>query len=479
MRFSNIAYSLSLPCLILAGSMLLPLGFSIYYRDGQTLMFLGHAGALLLLSLGMRLLNRRPRELSVREGFLVVSLSWGLMSLLGSLPFFFSRAVPSLTDAFFETMSGFTTTGATILRDIESVPESLLVWRAMTHWLGGMGVIALAVAIFPFLGVGAYQLFKAEVPGPIKDRISPRISQTAKILWQVYILFTAAETVLLMLGGLSFYEALNTTFATMATGGFTVKNANIAAFPSAYIHYVVIAFMFLAGVNFSLHYWALRGRIGSYLRDPEYRFFLAVILLATTGITFLRVAHGERLTEELVRGSLFQTVSIATTTGFITQNYELWPLAAQIILLLLMFTGGCSSSTGGAMKNVRIMVLFKFIGGEIKKLFHPHSLFPVKLGGKPVPEGVCANVMAFLAFYILFFTVGVFLLVLLELDLVTAVGAAAATLGNVGPGLGTVGAVENYAHLPALAKWVLSILMMAGRLEIFPIMVIFSRHFWR
>lgn len=430
------------------------------------------------LSLILRRLTRKPVDLQIREAFLTVSLTWVTFSFLGALPFMISGYIPNLTDAFFETMSGFTTTGATILSDIEALPKSLLVWRNMTQWLGGMGVIALAVAVLPFLGVGGVQLFKAEVPGPIKDKISPRISETAKLLWGVYLLFTVVEVLLLMLGGLSFFDAVCVTFGTLATGGFAPTNTSIAAFPSPFIHYVITVFMFIAGVNFSLHYWALRGKFRPYLTNPEFRFFLGITALATGLILGARLIEGEVFTEELFRSTLFQTVSILTTTGFITHDYEQWPFVTQIILLALMLFGGCTSSTGGGIKNLRILVAFKFMGSELKKLFHPHGVFPIRTGDRVVPERLVSNIIGFIALYILIFFLGVMAMTGLGLDIDTSIGAVAATLGNVGPGIGGVGPVENYSHLPVLGKWILSFLMLVGRLEIFTVLVIMTRTFW-
>ena len=478
MNFSNIAYTLSGLWLILSGFFAVPLGFSVYYRDGLQLIFASQIVGLFLVGLLLRVLTRRPTELTIREGFLTVTLSWITLSLFGSIPFMVSGSIPNFTDAFFETMSGFTTTGATILTDIEALPKSLLVWRDMTQWLGGMGVIALAVAILPYLGVGGMQLFKAEVPGPIKDKISPRISETAKILWMVYLAFTVAEIVLLMLGGLSFFESLCTAFGTMATGGFSPRHASIAAYSTAYVHYVVTIFMFIAGVNFALHYWAFRGKLDRYVKNSEFCFFVLIVCIALGLVMGARLVNGEIFSEALFRSSLFQTVSIVTTTGFVTQDYEQWPFVTQIILLALMFIGGCTSSTGGGIKNVRVLVLFKEMGSELRKLFHPHGVFPVKIGDKPVPENVVSNVIVFIALYILIFFFGVLAMAGLGLDIDTSIGAVAATLGNVGPGIGAVGPIDNYSHLPILGKWILSFLMMTGRLEIFTVLVIFTRHFW-
>jgi len=479
LKLSNIIYTLSSLWLLLSVFFILPLGFSFYYRDGFHLIYIAQMIGMGLLSLTLRFLIKRPRELSIREAFLTVTLSWMTFSLFGSVPFMASGHIPNLTDAYFETMSGFTTTGASILTDIEALPKSLLLWRSTTHWLGGMGVIALAVAVLPFLGVGGFQLFKAETPGPIKDKISPRISETAKILWGIYLLFTVVEVLLLMLGGLTFFDSVCITFGTLATGGFAPTNASIAAFPSPFIHYVIIVFMFIAGSNFSLHYWALKGRLQFYFTNPEFRFFLLINVLAVGLIMASRLARGDTFSEEFIRSTLFQTVSIVTTTGFITHDYEQWPFVTQIILLALMFIGGCTSSTGGGMKNVRILVAFKFLGSELKKLFHPHGIFPIRMGDRTVPEGLVLNIIGFLALYILLFFLGVMAMSGLGLDIDTSVGAVAATLGNVGPGIGAVGPVENYSQIPALGKWILSFLMMVGRLEIFTVLVIFTRPFWR
>lgn len=478
MKPGNILYVLSGLLFILGGAFLLPLLFSVFHRDGLHPLFAFQGAGMLALGLLLKRLFLKPSELSLREGFLTVSLTWVLCSLLGALPFVISGAIPSLTDAFFETMSGFTTTGASILTDIEALPRSLLVWRSTTHWLGGMGVIALAVAIFPALGVGATQLFKAEAPGPIKEKISPRISETAKLLWGVYLLLSVAETLLLMFGGLDLFESVCTTFGTMATGGFSPRNASLGAYESAYIHYVVILFMFLAGANFNLHYWALRGKISAY-RDSEFRFYSSVALLALAIVLFVRWLAGTPWSEGLLRSSLFQTVSILTTTGFVTQDYETWPLLSQLILLLLMFIGGCTTSTGGAIKNVRTYILFKYLSSELKKVFHPHGVFPVKVRGRALTDSTVSYIVAFIILYVLLFAAGVLSMAAIGLDLTTSIGSVAATLGNIGPGLGEVGPTDNYSAIPIVGKWILSFMMLAGRLEIYTVFVLLVPRFWR
>lgn len=479
MKISNVLFVLSRLWLVLSVCIVTPVPFSIYYKDGLHFIFIYISTGLAIVSLLLKRILHTPLELSPKDGFLSVSLSWISFSFIGSLPFILSGAIPSITDAFFETVSGFTTTGATILTDIESVSKSLLFWRNMTQWLGGMGVIALVVAILPVLGVGGFQLFKAEAPGPTKDKITPRISATAKYLWLVYFLFTVLETILLMIGGLDIFEALCVTFGTLATGGYAPLNASIAAYPSQYIQYVIIFFMLLAGINFNLHYFALKGSPIHYFKNPEFRFFISVIAISTSIVIFVRLMNGAAFSENLIRSSLFQTISIITTTGFVTENYELWPFATQFVLLLLMFIGGCASSTGGAIKNIRIYVLFRFIGSQLKKLFYPRGVFPVKVGDKSVSDDVVLSVVTFIALYMLLFIAGVLFLTFLGLNLDTSIGAVAATLGNVGPGIGDVGPVENFAHLPSAAKWFLSFLMLAGRLEIYTILVLFMPKFWR
>jgi trk system potassium uptake protein TrkH len=310
----------------------------------------------------------------------VVTLGWLVYSLFGALPFLFSGAMSSPIDACFETMSGFTTTGATILPALEHLPQSILFWRALTHWLGGMGIIVMSLAILPMLGVGGMQLFKAEVPGPTADRLKPRIQDTTKLLWGVYVLLTAVETVLLMFGGMSFFDALCHAFATLATGGFSTRNASIGAYDSAYIDWVITFFMFLAGVNFSLHYHALRGRLREFWRNEEFRFYLTITLGVTGLLVILNQGRVYASFLDNLRYSAFQTTSILTTTGFGTANYETWPVLAQYLLVFLMFIGGCAGSTGGGMKVARILLLFKHAQVQLYRLIHPRAVRLVKLG---------------------------------------------------------------------------------------------------
>ncbi|MCK5058752.1 MAG: TrkH family potassium uptake protein [Candidatus Aminicenantes bacterium] len=424
--------------------------------------------------------TKKGQELSIRDGFLVVGLGWFFIALFGALPFFFSGAIPSFTDAFFESMSGFTTTGASILTNIEAMPKGLLFWRAFTHWIGGMGIIVLSLAILPMLGIGGMQLFKAEVPGPTADKLTPRVKNTAKILWIVYFGITAAEVIFLMFGGMDLFDATCHSFATMATGGFSTKNASIADFNSAYIDYVISIFMFIAGVNFALHYKFLIGKFNSYWEDAEFKTYLFLIMGITLIITFSNYFSGlfQSIIESF-RYGLFQSISIGTTTGFGTHDYETWTSLSQILIFILMFIGGSAGSTGGGMKVIRLIVVIKQGFIELKKLLHPNAIIPLKVGKRVIPRDVTYSIIGFFLLYVLLFVLVAASMTVLGLDIVTAAGTSAACLGNIGPGLGNVGPTDNYAFIPGIGKWILSISMMIGRLELYTVLVIFTGGFWR
>ena len=465
--------------LFLAAALLVPIPFSLYFHDGAAWAFLLAASITLIAGLALFASCKSRKDLSVREGFAIVTFGWTFYALFGALPFLFSGAIPSPLDAIFETMSGFTTTGSTILTDIEILPESVLLWRALTHWLGGMGIIVLSLAILPMLGVGGMQLFKAEVPGPTADRLKPRIQDTAKLLWGVYVLLTAAETVLLMFGGMSFYEALCHSFATLATGGFSTRNASVGAFNSPYIEWVIILFMLLAGVNFSLHYHALRGRVRGYFRNEEFRTYLAVTAGATILIVLLNQGRVYDSFLDNLRYSAFQASSILTTTGFGTADFEIWPVLAQYLLVLLMFIGGCAGSTGGGMKVARILLLFKHAQVQLYRLIHPRAVRLVKLGDLPVDREVMQAILGFFALFMGVFVVASCLVAASGMDLVSSGAAVIATLSNIGPGLGSVGPADNFAQVPAFGKTVLIACMLMGRLELFTVLVLFFPSFWR
>jgi len=466
--------------LFLGGSLLCPLPFSFYYDDGAWMAFI--LSAIICFTVGGLLFQfcKSPKELTVREGFAIVTFGWTVFAVFGALPYLISGSILSPIDAVFETMSGFTTTGSTILTNIEGLPQSLLFWRALTHWLGGMGIIVLSLAILPMLGVGGMQLFKAEVPGPTADRLKPRIQDTAKMLWGVYFLLTVVECILLMFGGMSFFDAICHSFATLATGGFSTRNASVAAYDSSYIDGVITLFMILAGVNFALHFQVLRGKASEFFRSEELRVYLGIIAIATAIVMMSNWCGGiYSHPGENFRYSIFQVSSIMTTTGFGTADFELWPVLPQYIFLLLMFIGGCAGSTGGGMKVARIVLLFKHAQVQMFRLIHPRAIRLVKLGKRPVDKEVLHAILGFFALYIGIFVVGSLLVAATGMDFTSAGSAVIACLSNIGPGLGTVGPTDSFAYVPVFGKWVLIFCMLMGRLELFTVLVLFFPSFWR
>lgn len=431
------------------------------------------------LGLALFLLNRRLDQNSIgkREGYIIVSLAWVLISLFGSLPYLLSGVATSFVDAFFETMSGFTTTGASVFTDIESIPKGILFWRALTHWIGGMGIIVLSLAVLPILGIGGMQLFVAEVPGVTPDKLTPRITQTAKNLWGIYVVLTLLCTVMLMFGGLNLYDALCHAFATLATGGFSTKNDSIVSF-SPYLQYVLIFFMYLAGINFSLHFFVLKRKFRLAFTNEEWKNYTFIILITTLIIGVALFIAQDSSLEKSFRDSLFTVVSIITTTGFVSADYLLWPQHTWIIILLLMFVGGSAGSTGGGVKVIRIVLLLKNSLLELKRLIHPQAIIPVRLNGRSVPQGIIFNVLAFFLIYIIIFGIGSLILSIIGLNFESSVGAVASALGNIGPGFGTVGPMLNYSLVPDTGKWLLSFLMLLGRLELFTVLILFSSAFW-
>ena len=460
-------------------TMVVPIFISLGYGESDLEGFIISSAICIVLGIPAWFLTRYDRMLTNRDGFAIVTFSWILTGIAGSLPFYFTSAIPNVTDAFFESMSGVTTTGASILNDIESLSHSVLYWRSFLQWIGGMGIIVFYIAILPLLGVGGVQLFKAEVPGPVADKITPRVRETAKLLWIVYIGITLAEVVALSLSGMSIFDAVCHSFTTMPTGGFSTKNASIGYFENSVTHYIIIFFMFLAGVNFSLHFYALSGNLKSYFRDREFQVYLSTIILVTSVIflfIYFRPGSGG---PTLFREALFQTVSILSTTGYGIADYELWPVFVQVILLSLMFVGGMGGSTGGGMKVIRIMVLVKYCSLEIRRLLHSKALIPVRIGERHIQDNVVRNTLGFFLFFILAFIISALLLTFMGIDFETAVGAAASAMGNIGPGLNEFGPTDNYASMPVPGKWLLIICMLLGRLEIFTVIVLFSRTFWK
>ena len=456
------------------------LAFSFYYQSDDFFDILIAGVITSLFGVFLWLLTRKNnnKHFGKREGYIIVTMAWIIISLFGTLPFLLNGAISSYTDAFFETMSGFTTTGASILSDIESMPKGLLFWRSLTHWIGGMGIIVLSLAILPILGIGGMQLFAAEVPGPTPDKLHPRVTGTAKRLWAIYIILTLAETFFLLFGGMDLFDSLCHSFGTMATGGFSTKNTSIAEF-SPYIQYVIAIFMILAGTNFTLHYLALMGKFEKLKNNEEFRFYLGLLLISTAIITVSIIFLRDTPIEQAFRDSLFQVVSIVTTTGFVSADYLLWPNYVWLLIFLLMFTGGCAGSTGGGIKAMRQMLLFKSSAVQLKRLIHPRAFIPVKFNGKSVPQDIILNILAFFLFYMIIFAFGIFVMSFLGLDFKTAIGSVIATLGNIGPAIGDVGPTGNYAEIPTIGKWFLSFLMLLGRLELFTVLVILTPAFWK
>lgn len=460
--------------------MLLPLLVAGIYNDGDSLAFL--YSSLITVAAGLVSMGatfKAKKEIGRREGYVIVGSVWICFSLFGSLPYLFSHSIPNYTNAFFETMSGFTTTGSSILNNIEEMPHGILFWRSLTQWLGGMGIVVLSLAVLPAFGIGGMSLFAAESPGIAPDKVNPKIKDTAKILWNIYLLFTLAETILLMFGGMNFFDAINHSFTTMATGGYSTKQASIAHWDSAYIQYVIIFFMIMAGTNFSLSYFAFTGKPKKMFKNEEYKFYLIFIGAATAILSFGLVLTSGLGIERSFRDALFQTVSIITTTGYATSDYLLWTPFLTAIILMLFFVGGSTGSTGGGIKVMRIVLLIKNTYYELRRLIHPNAIIPVRFNKKSVNQQIITNVLAFFFLYIIVFFISTLAFMMFVDDFETAFGAVATSLGNIGPGLGSVGPSASFSHITDAGKWFLSFLMLLGRLELFTIIVLFSPSFWR
>lgn len=417
-------------------------------------------------------------DLGRREGYLIVSIIWFIMAAFGALPFYLSGYIPHFTDAYFETISGFTTTGASILTDIEAVPKGLLFWRSLTHWIGGMGIIVLSIAILPFLGFGGQQMFWAEVPGPDKEKLSPRVAVTARRLWGIYLIMTFSMIVLLMLGKMPFFDAVCHAFGAVSSGGFSPKNTSIALY-SPYIQYVVALFMFFAGTNYSLFYIALRGNFKKAFSGIEFRTYIGILLLPTLVIAAALFLKNGYAVETAFRSSLFQVTSIVSCTGFATDDYMLWPGFAWFIIFVLMFSGGMAGSTSGGIKVIRHVLLFKNVSVVLKKTWHPSAIIPVRIDGKVVKDQIMQNVFAIFVLYIFTFAFGSLLLTATGLEATTSMGSVATCMTGAGPGLGSTGPVGNYAHLTDVAKWTLSLMMLLGRLELFSVFILLRPAFWK
>lgn len=470
-------------------TMMVPALIAWGYNEPDLVGHLQSMGICMGIGIPVWLFTRKSRSLNNKDGFVIVTLSWLLVALAGAMPFYLSGAIPNFTDAWFESMSGVTTTGATIIGNpntlphlpngIESLTHGVLYWRSFIQWIGGMGIIVFTIAILPLLGVGGVQLFKAEVPGPVSDKIRPRVKETAKILWMVYVGLTAAEAILLSISGMSWFDAICHAFTTLPTGGFSTQNASIAAYANPAIHYIIILFMFIAGVNFFLHFRSLTGNIKICFKDPEFLAYIGITFAATLFI-FLNIASAQgEWTHDNFLSSLFQSVSILTTTGYSSADYEIWPFFSQYLILILMFIGAMGGSTGGGMKVARIILLVKYAATETRRMLHSRAIIPIRIGDRYIGEDVVRNTLGFFLFYISIFGITALILTTLNLDIESAIGAAASAIGNIGPGLGAFGPTDNYALLHPMGKWMLTFCMLLGRLEIFTIMVLFSRTFWK
>ncbi|PIF02417.1 MAG: potassium transporter [Draconibacterium sp.] len=467
--------------LIIEGiAMFLALLVSLIYFEHDIKAFILAILLNLVLGISISFATRNAvKDIGKREGYIIVSLVWIVFSFFGAVPFVLSGSIPDFTNAFFETMSGFTTTGSSILDNIEALPHGILFWRSIIQWLGGMGIIVLSLAILPVFGIGGMQLFAAEVPGPAPDKISPRIRQTAKTLWVIYLGFTVAEILLLWIGGMTLFDAVCHSFTTMATGGFSTKQASIAHWQSPFIHYVIIIFMFLAGTNFTLSYLALKGKFKTVLKDEEFKYY-SYFILGFTLLIFIGLLISTNLNiETAFRDSLFQVVSIITTTGYATADYLTWIPVLTILIFAMFFFGGSAGSTGGGIKIMRIVLLFKNSYYELRRLIHPKAIIPVKFNRHSVDSKIITNILAFFMLYFFIFGFSTVVFTLIEPNLETSMGAVATCLGNIGPGLGKVGPAENFMHIKPAGKWFLSFLMLLGRLELFTVLVLFSPAFWK
>ncbi|WP_319371698.1 potassium transporter TrkG [uncultured Ilyobacter sp.] len=463
--------------LVVVGAMMsIPLIFSFYYRSSDILSLSFSIFLTILVGVLFLFIFKSKKRIRAREGFASVSLGWIMASCFGALPFYLEGTMGSYINCVFESMSGFTTTGATILKDIEVLPKGVLFWRSLTHWLGGMGIILLTIAVLPMLGISPGQLYNAEVPGPIKGRLRPKIRDTAVILWLIYLSMTVIETILLMFGGMNLYDSLCHTFGTLGTGGFSTRNSSVGGFHSIYIEIVIIVFMYLSGINYTLHFYLIKGRFRNFLKNSEWRFYtsilFAAVIMISLNIYFAGPVEYRGDYIKSLRDSAFQVVSITTTTGYVTADFNLWPSFSGLLLVLMMFFGGSAGSTGGGLKQIRVLIMIKHIYHEVEKMAYPRAVFSLKVGGDSIEERVVKNVVVFFILFMFFFGGITIFLALMGYDIVTCFSASIATLGNIGPGLSRVGAVENYSFFDPYSKVVLIFAMLLGRLEIFSVLIL-------
>lgn len=480
MNLFNFVRIIFLLLAIISFTFIVPILVAIFYKEFAIIKSFAIPG-IICIAIAIILFFIRKKEkliLTPKDSFIIVACSWLFASILGAIPFLISKTIPNITDAFFESVSGFTTTGATILSDVESLPISINLWRCQMHWLGGMGIVALTVALLPLLGVGGFQLIKAETTGPEKGKVTPKITTTAKILWFIYVGFTVLQTVLLRLAGMSWIESLAHAFSTLGTGGFSTRNSSIASFNSNTIEWICTIFMFLAGINFSLYFYLFTKKMEDIRKNSELKAYFLIVLLAIIIIAFFISPEYSSLAD-VIRVAAFQVTSILSTTGLASVNYMLWPAGALLIIFILMFIGGSSGSTAGGVKVIRWVVLAKQMSNEVKRLLHPHGVFNIRLNGRAGRKDVVFSVAGFMFLYFLLVIITAIVVSFEDIDVISSFTASLAMIGNIGPGFGAVGPVENFGFFSDFIKWWLSFVMIAGRLEFYTIIVFFMPSFWK
>ncbi|MCX8070675.1 MAG: TrkH family potassium uptake protein [Thermodesulfovibrionales bacterium] len=481
MNFRLIFHILSVSVIFVACFMVLPIVVSIFYEQDDALpMFLAFMIALSTGVVGFFwTIKSRGEEIRHREAFIIVTLAWLLIAFFGSLPYLFTNAFDTFTDAYFESMSGFTTTGASVMTDIEKMPKGLLFWRSLSQWIGGMGIILFALAILPMIGGGGMQLFKAEVPEISVDKLRPRIVDTAKALWFIYVGFTIFATLTYFIGGMDLYDAVNHALTTMATGGFSTKNASIGHYKSDFLEYSSGFFMLFAGINYSLYFYLLRGDAGKLLKNNEFRFYISIVAIMTVLITLNLILSTNEGFFTSLRLAFFQVSSIITTTGFATADYEKWHVFSQLLLMVCMLLGGMIGSTAGGIKQVRVLMMLKQGYREIYQLIHPHAITTIKLDNKFLTKEVLGSIWGFVFLYLIMCIVATILMSACGVDMITAYSTVISSMSNVGPALGDAGPVENYSTIPMFGKWILIFCMLAGRLEVYTVIILFIPNFWK
>ena len=470
--------------LIEAVFMTLALGVSLWYGEADSDVFLFSTIVTLLAGvIGLLIGRRAESRMGEREGYLIVAMVWVVFSAFGLLPYYLSGQVPSFTDAWFESMSGFTTTGATIIPDLKVITHGLLFWRSLTQWIGGMGIIVLSIAILPIFGLNGMQLYAAEVSGLTYEKVSPRIADTAKMMWSIYVLLTVTEVVALWFCGMDMFDAICHSFSTIATGGFSTHNNSLEYYDSAAIHYTVTFFMFISGINFVLLIYLLRGKARNFFQDEELRWYSVAVLMftvmLTVGLYIARPGWTGLHMERAFRDSIFTVISAMTSTGYTISDYMYWPVVAWVVIFFLMLTGACAGSTAGGIKWVRLAIILKNGVAEFQRRIHPNAIIPVKLNEKNVPQQTINNIMAFLIFYIFIIVITVVIFSATGVNFDESIGAAVSAIGNVGISIGQFGPAGTYAEFPTVAKWVMSFVMLVGRLEIFTVLLLFTRALWR